>query len=257
MNMNNYTVYMHICPNGKYYIGITSMDTPKRWNKGYGYKPYKNSKGCPYFYKAILKYGWENIKHYILYIELQKEDAEQIEIELITSICHSNNPNFGYNISNGGNSAGRHSELTKQKMSENKKGKQVDNFAQYISQKRKSVVQYSLDLIKIKKYDCIADAQKELNINRTLIANVCNGKGNTAGGYAWKWEQDKRKINHIDIKNKKAREINQYDLDNNFIKKWINILEATKHYNLSTGVICNVCKGNRKTAGGYIWRYAK
>ena len=57
--MNKYKVYMHICPNDKKYIGITQQDVLKRWNYGNGYK------GCVLFYKAIKKYGWKNIEHYI------------------------------------------------------------------------------------------------------------------------------------------------------------------------------------------------
>ena len=44
--MNKYKVYMHICPNGKKYIGITQQDVLKRWNYGNGYK------GCVLFYKV-------------------------------------------------------------------------------------------------------------------------------------------------------------------------------------------------------------
>ena len=35
--MKNYTVYKHISPNGKIYIGITSKEPIKRWNGGSGY----------------------------------------------------------------------------------------------------------------------------------------------------------------------------------------------------------------------------
>ena len=42
ITMNKYKVYMHICPNGKKYIGITQQDVLKRWNYGNGYKVCKN-----------------------------------------------------------------------------------------------------------------------------------------------------------------------------------------------------------------------
>ena len=45
--MDNYTVYMHISPSGKKYIGITCQKVKNRWNSGRGYK---NNK---YFARAI------------------------------------------------------------------------------------------------------------------------------------------------------------------------------------------------------------
>ena len=72
---NNYTVYMHIFPNNKRYIGITSMGVKNRWRKGKGY--YK----CQLIYKAIQKYGWENIKHEILYEDLTKLTSEEYNLE--------------------------------------------------------------------------------------------------------------------------------------------------------------------------------
>lgn len=45
----------------------------------------------------------------------------------------------------------------------------------------------------------------------------------------------------------------QYDLKNNFIKKWANIKEAQD--NLKIFHISDCCKGKRKSAGGYIWKY--
>lgn len=36
--LNRYTVYMHICPNGKRYIGITGLYPKDRWKNGANYK---------------------------------------------------------------------------------------------------------------------------------------------------------------------------------------------------------------------------
>lgn len=107
---NDYSVYKHIVPNGKIYIGITSMKPERRWSNGKGYK-------TQIFYRAILKYGWDNIKHEILFTNLTKQEAEQKEIELI-SLYQSNNPKYGYNVDNGGNTNGTHSESTRKKISQ-------------------------------------------------------------------------------------------------------------------------------------------
>lgn len=36
-NKRRFCVYKHLFPNGKCYIGITSMSPNKRWNNGHGY----------------------------------------------------------------------------------------------------------------------------------------------------------------------------------------------------------------------------
>ena len=38
----------------------------------------------------------------------------------------------------------------------------------------------------------------------------------------------------------------------NFIKNYNSIIEAERQTNISNGTICDVLKGRRKTAGGYI-----
>ena len=64
-NDNTYIVYKHTTPNNKIYIGITKHDPKYRWlNNGRGYKEQST------FFNAILKYGWINIKHEILYNDI-------------------------------------------------------------------------------------------------------------------------------------------------------------------------------------------
>ena len=114
--MKNYIVYKHTTPSNKIYIGITGINVERRWQKGRNYKSNK------YFNNAILKYGWDNIKHEILFTNLSKEEAEAKEIELI-KLYKSNNIKYGYNIENGGNATGKLSEETKHKISVANKGK--------------------------------------------------------------------------------------------------------------------------------------
>ena len=90
-----YTVYKHTSPSGKVYIGVTSLRPKERWSGGTGYVKNKH------FYRAIKKYGWENIKHEILFDGLSKEDAFKTEIELIKEY-RSSEREFGYNLGTGG-----------------------------------------------------------------------------------------------------------------------------------------------------------
>lgn len=107
--MNNYIIYMHKNKiNGKVYIGQTCQNPLKRWNNGKGYETSSR------FYNAILKYGWDNFEHIILYSNLSQKEANKIEEELI-NVYQSQNENFGYNIKAGGDNK-NHSEETKKKI---------------------------------------------------------------------------------------------------------------------------------------------
>lgn len=113
-----YKVYKHTFPNNKIYIGITCRTPNQRWLNGRGYKHNL------YMGNAIKKYGWENIKHEILFDNLTKEEAEQKEIELIDK-HKSNQREFGYNIEKGGHYAGVMAEETKKKISLSSKGRKL------------------------------------------------------------------------------------------------------------------------------------
>ena len=106
--METYCVYKHTAPNKKVYIGITSKKPQRRWNNGNGYRE------NPYFYKAICKYGWENIAHEILFFDLSSEEAQQKERELIKQY-HSFDRKYGYNLTTGGEAGKEHSESSKRK----------------------------------------------------------------------------------------------------------------------------------------------
>lgn len=91
-----YTLYKHTFPNGKVYIGMTSLPVNIRWANGKGYKDQILMK------QAIDKYGWKNIIHDVLFTINNKELAEKFERLYITEIYHSNEREYGYNIQLGG-----------------------------------------------------------------------------------------------------------------------------------------------------------
>ena len=121
----NYSVYIHTSPSGKVYIGITRRLPKYRWGKGG--KGYKENE---YFYRAILKYGWDNFSHEILCDNLTKEEAQKLEIELI-ALYNAADSNFGYNISLGGE-AGFY----------NKDSYSEDYYKQYREEHRDKIIAY-------------------------------------------------------------------------------------------------------------------
>ena len=177
---NNYTVYMHITPSNKKYVGITG-DIPKnRWDSGHGYKQ------NPYFWNAIKKYGWNNIKHEILYTDLTEKEAKTKEIELIAQY-NSTNINFGYNITKGGDTRASMSEETRLKMISKSKG-QKRTEEQKLKYKKAAMLR--------PKRLFLSEEHKQ-KISKSLIGN-------------------KRALGNI----KNRIKVAQYTLDNIYIKTW-------------------------------------
>ena len=55
--------------------------------------------------------------------------------------------------------------------------------------------------------------------------------------------------------NPKAKQIIQYDMDMNFIKRWDTLTQASKELKISISDICLCCQGKINYAGNYKWKY--
>lgn len=214
--MNNiWKLYKHTNKtNKKVYIGITSWNLEKRWNKGMGYKR------CPYFYRAIQKYGWDNFEHEIIFENLSKEDALRLEIEYIQKYNSTNNK-CGYNLSSGGGGANglKASDKTREIMSRNNKGKNNPMYGKHHSEHAKKLMSKKKKGIPLsdvhkqhmsdshtlencwnarkviciensKVYETIQLASKDLGVADTKISAVCRGKRHTTGGYHFAYYED-------------------------------------------------------------------
>lgn len=205
--MNNYKVYMHIFPNGKVYIGITSQKPENRWRNG---KKYNNNM---YMTNAINKYKWENIKHIILYDNLSKKDAEIKEIELIKKY-KSNIRKYGYNILKGGNVSNGMTEDGKKRMIDKNKGKHrslntefkkghkpwttgkkmTEEFRKKLSESHLGQIAWNrrkvICLENNNIYSSMKEASIKLNINEVGISKVCRGIMKQTGGFHFKYYEE-------------------------------------------------------------------
>jgi len=51
------------------------------------------------------------------------------------------------------------------------------------------------------------------------------------------------------------RQVNQYDLDENFIRSWNSVKEAQNTTGIFGTLICRVCRDKQDNAGGFKWKY--
>ena len=193
----NYVVYKHTSPSGKVYIGITRLyPYEKRWRHGNGYKSNK------YFYSAIQKYEWNNFKHEIIENNLTKEQAENMEIELIAKY-RSNDKDFGYNIESGGNAIGKVSDETKKKMSDAKKGIKLSSETKEKMSENSTIAKkvFCDELI----FKCINECAKYYNINNANIERWLQGKN--------KMPLDFQKLNLRYATNDDLNKYEKYDIN--------------------------------------------
>lgn len=224
MNAGSYTLYRHVAPNGKVYIGITCRDAEERWNRGNGYR------GNRHFWNAIRKYGWSNISHEILATGLSKEKAESLERALIEEYQCAD-PSKGYNLDLGGSSVGRASEETKKKISEASKALWQDPvYRQKVSASLKGRAFSQEHIVRLREK---ATGRKKTSEERALISKKVRGKnkGRT---------------------NPHARAVINLDTGEEFGC----ICEAAERYGVSHSAISMACSGKRKSAGGCRWGYA-
>lgn len=271
----SYCVYIHTNKiNGKKYVGQTGQKPESRWGSNGA-----NYKDSPYFYSAIQKYGWDNFDHEIMKYNLTKQEACDLEIKLIKEL-NTMNENNGYNLTEGGEGA-KHSERTRKKISELRKGivfseEHLKNLAEALRNRNYThsketiekiskankikVSQYAKDGTFIKTWDSISEAYEGLNIHGQHISSCCNNKRKSAGGFVWRYANEPLTKEHLAWCNKKqhanTRKINQYNKDGMFIKSWGSINQAAKELDITEQHISGCCRGKRKTAGGYIWKYA-
>lgn len=279
-------IYKITSPSGKYYIG-QAVNINRRYSD---YKRLHHCKNQPYLLNSIKKYGFDNFEKEILdYIECNSNEELQeklntLEIEYILKY-DSTNKNKGYNISKGGNQGRlgvKETEEQKQKKRDAwtlerkkvqselwktdanpRKGKNFgrSNFAKYVNQ-------YSLDGNLIKTWESLSDITRNIpNFSFKNISKCCNHEVLTSYGYIWRFKEecDLEKI-EVDLTPRKSgkvrkrnttmfKAVNQYDKDLELIKEWDSITDASKHYNIPTTNISKCCKGERKSAGGFIWKY--
>lgn len=245
----SYTIYRHISPSGKSYVGITKQNPERRFQNGAGYKTQKA------FYRAIKKYGWESFKHEILETGLTEKEAYEKEDYYISEVFHCFAPK-GYNSREGGVHA-RH----------------------YIT----PVIQYYKGEA-VNYFEGMNQATKELGIAAATIKKHI-GKENEIEGYYFEqlpWILPANvDIELLELENKEhyrikqiiacikkaevlernknsAKSINKYTLDGKYVCTFSSITEAAKTIQGCKGeAISAAVNPNRQgeTAYGFMWKY--
>lgn len=263
--------------NNKLYIGKTVTSIAHRWDQ---HKSAAKNRGQWALYKAIRKYGEDNFS-----IEMIEEvDNDNLNNREIYWINYYNSYRDGYNMTLGGD--GRIS-LNRNKIIELwNNGCSVQTISKNLNCWVSSVIDilkeqniYDPERIKKERIINTANSQSQhkiiqYNENGEIInifnsckeaaehiggfSDTIHGGITTKGsryGYYWAYEDAKELPNFRPIKRSIMREVYQYSLNGDFVNCFNSAAEAKRKTGIDSSSILRVCKGQRKTAGGYKWSY--
>lgn len=258
--MNNYNVYRLTSPSDKVYIGITCQAPEQRWRGGRGYSHQR------YISKAIQKYGWENFSREVLFSGLTQEEASLKEVELI-AYHKSNQREFGYNIDGGGinkivtdetrqrlresHLGKKSSSETRQKISDALKGRHNPHAGEPLSEYHRQRISEGL------KGRIVTEETRqkirEGNTGKKMSADSRKKMSDSHKGLkpspetVAKWKASNQSI---------MTPVEQLDkTTGETIARFDSTMDAHRSTGVCSSSISACCKGKRKTAGGYIWRY--
>lgn len=234
-----YSIYMHKNKtNGKIYVGLTSQDVEQRWHGGNHYE--HNA----YFSSAIEKYGWDGFEHIVLLTGLTHDEAIQKEREYI-ALYHSNEHDYGYNLTPGGESY-QFSDEQRKKISESVI--KTKNSSQFIEKKNSIYTEEWKE--NVRQATLKAMNNKVVKEKMRTIYNSEEWRKNNAKTTKQQWE-------NTDLLNKirkaNGKRVYCIELDREFYC----ISDIVREFNINKAVIRDCCNGKRETDNKlhYHWRF--
>lgn len=208
-----YSLYIHKFPNGKVYIGITKRTLEERFKyKGRGYRNQQ------FMWRAIVKYGWDNIGHYLLADNLQKDIAIELEKRLIAK-WDSANKEHGYNVDYGG-TTGCHSPETIRKAVLHRKWYKAPNY----------ILKQHSEFMKGNQYN----------------------KGNHHTEEFKKWKSKQMHEKYKDGNNPRCKVVHMIDAQGQEVARFKSLRECAKELGHSPAYICKRIKEHSVKNGCFL-----
>lgn len=211
--------------NGRVYVGQTVCTLAKRWNE------HATSKKNSALYNAFRKYGRENMKIEVVCSAIDPCYLNELEQHFI-KYYNSLSPH-GYNHTSGGDSAYARSEESKQKQRAAMTGRVHSEEA------RKKISESLIGKPSPRKGVKLSDETKA-KISAVQI-----------GRKASEETKKKQSISHVGAKAYNSRKVQCIETG----AIYGSTGEASRETNIQQTSISAVCLGNRKTAGGFTFKY--
>lgn len=255
--MENYKIYCHITPSGKKYIGITKQNLQERFGKN-GEKYRK----CTAFWKAIEKYGWDNIKHEIIDNAFSLEEANEKE-KFYINHYKTHDKKYGYNCTIGGDGVSGWKPTEEQKLKNSNSKKEMwknPQTREQLTKERKlrgnskQEKERLLEMCQSNWSNPEIRCKLENHLRQISNDEVCKEKRKIAMKKIWRENPERF------MKNRKYKSGEQHFASKKILCVETNIvyisgIDAMNKTGISNKSISAVLNGKTKTAGGYHWEF--
>lgn len=213
---NNYIIYKVVnTKTNEVYIGGTTKSIEERKTD---HLQKANKKVGSYFQEAIGTYGSDAFTWEQIDTASNNDELASKEIKYISEFDALEN---GYNSDKGGGI-------------------------------KKTVYQYNLDGSLNTSFEDLTTAGNSINVHKQDISRACWNVNHSLGGYFWSY--DKMGTFIPDNDNRK-KEVTQSSIDCKLVAQFISVAEASRKTGISKTSIAKCCRGERKSSGGFIWKY--
>lgn len=177
--------------------------------------------------RAVQKHGTKNFVRKVLEVCSDKDTLNVAEKKWIRRFNATRDERF-YNLAEGGMST---SNLTS-----------------------KPVFQYSLSGEFIQELPSVEAAALECDCATSQMTLTCKSKTRTAGGFIWSFDKvDRLPPRKVGV----TLGVCKYSVDGSYLERYSSVTQAARSIGqTSTSNVIACCKGTKKSAGGFLWRYA-
>ncbi len=115
---------------------------------------------------------------------------------------------------------------------------------------KKTIYQYNLTGKLESTFQSLEEASKSSSISEESISHACIGDRKTSNGFYWTYTST------FDLKEDiRKKKVIQYDFEGEILNVYDSIAEASKETEIDKSSIAKCCRGERKKAGNFIWKF--
>lgn len=118
---------------------------------------------------------------------------------------------------------------------------------------QKEVYKYDVKTLKlVEQYNSLTQAANAIGYTKQALSNICLSVNKKLGDYYWSYKYLDYYISNTD---KRKKQVYQFAIDGEFLNIYKSIADANRITKINKTSIAKVCRGERKTAGGFMWSY--